>query len=829
MVEKTQLPDQPAPETLMSGGQIGVVGNHAHIEGGIHFYAPSLGKPAPPFQLPPRVPHFTNRTAELTQLFDNLHPGQVFTLCGPGGIGKTALAIEVIWRYRDEIIARFPDGILFHSFYNQPQAAFALENIARSFGEEPRPTPRDAAARALSGKHALLILDGAEDADDLRAVLDITADCSVLITSRARKDTISTRQDVRPLEPPEALTLLRRWGGDQAGDTEVASEICRLVGGLPLAVRLVGRYLSETGETAGEYLTWLRTTPLDALDHGQIRLESVSVLLEKSLAQLSPTAVQILGVVGLLALAPFGRDTVAAALACPVEMLRKPLGELVNYGLLLPRGTSYEVTHVLIHTYAHEQMQIATETLRRLAVYYISLTDEQQILGLSGYHRLASERLHLLRVLNACADRAEWKTVNALAGVLAGPKRFLELQGYWSDLLSVVETGLAAAQTLCNRGTEGAYLGYLGFVYSQLGQVDKAITSFEQALIIAREVGNRRSEGGCLGNLGRAYYTLGQMDRAIAFYEEALTIAYEVGDRQNEGIWLGHLGFVYHTLGQVDKSIISYEQALSIAREIGDRQTEGAWLGNLGNAHRVLGQVDKAIEFYEEALNIAYEVGDRQNQGVWSGHLGFAYSHLGQVEKALKSYEQALTIDREIGNHQNEGAWLGNLGSAYRVSGQVDKAIAFYEEALGIAHKVGDRRNEGAWLGHLGFVYRALGQVDKAIMSYEKALTIAREIGDRQNEGAWLGNLGSAYRTLGQVDESTAFYEEALIIANEVGDRQNEGIWLGHLGNIYHTLAQTDKARVYLQQALAIFEEIRSPYANYARELLAALDLNSPL
>ena len=86
------------------------------------------------------------------------------TLCGPGGIGKTSLAAEALWELtggtnppRD-----FPDGVLFHSFYNQPQADLAFEHIARSFGEEPRPTAALAAQRAVAGKIALLLLDGAE-------------------------------------------------------------------------------------------------------------------------------------------------------------------------------------------------------------------------------------------------------------------------------------------------------------------------------------------------------------------------------------------------------------------------------------------------------------------------------------------------------------------------------------------------------------------------------------------------------------------------------------------------------------------------------------------
>jgi hypothetical protein len=105
----------------------------------------------PPLQCPPRAEHFTGREEELCRLLADLQPGRVVTLCGPGGVGKTALSAQAIWTltHGDEPPECFPDGIIFHSFYHQPQAALALEAIARAYGEEPKPTLRDAAHRAL--------------------------------------------------------------------------------------------------------------------------------------------------------------------------------------------------------------------------------------------------------------------------------------------------------------------------------------------------------------------------------------------------------------------------------------------------------------------------------------------------------------------------------------------------------------------------------------------------------------------------------------------------------------------------------------------------------
>ncbi|MCP4696750.1 MAG: hypothetical protein GY862_07865 [Gammaproteobacteria bacterium] len=99
-----------------------------------------------PLQRPSRPARFTGRKAELDKLLNDLRPGKTITLCGPGGIGKTALAAEAVWKLApgNEPPERFPDGIVFYTFYGRPDADLALEKIAYAFGGEPRPSPFEA-------------------------------------------------------------------------------------------------------------------------------------------------------------------------------------------------------------------------------------------------------------------------------------------------------------------------------------------------------------------------------------------------------------------------------------------------------------------------------------------------------------------------------------------------------------------------------------------------------------------------------------------------------------------------------------------------------------
>ena len=556
-----------------------------------------------PLERPARAEHFQDRQAELKTLLAELQPGRVVTLCGPGGIGKSALAAEAVWQLApgSQPAPGFPDGIIFHSFYNRPQADLALEHIARSFGEEVRPTPKEAAQRALAGRRGLLLLDGTELADDLRAVLEVCDQWGVLVTSRQRKDAVAARQDVAPLPPDDAVQLLQAWGGRRAVDTAAVRQISQLVGRLPLALRLVGRYLSEHEENAADYLAWLQTTPLAALDQGQRQRDSVPLLLARSLAQVSEQARQVMGVVGLLALAPFTWEPITIALDILGSETRRSLGELVSYGLLLRPDENYEVTHALVHTYARLQLAPAVPVVAGLAAYYTAFVAEHR----GNWVELQRVRQHAVTLIQTCIERKAWTAANDLAWAM---EDYLDLQGYWTDRIAIISAGLVAVRALQDRRGEGNHLGNLGNAYHNLGQVPQAIASYQQALAISREIGDRRGEGADLGNLGNAYRNLGQVPQAIAYHQQALAISREIGDRSGEGAALGNLGNAYRNLGQVPQAIAYYQQALAISREIGDRRGEGNHLGNLGLAYAALGQVPQAIEYYQQALAIFEEI-----------------------------------------------------------------------------------------------------------------------------------------------------------------------------------------------------------------------------
>ena len=552
-----------------------------------------------PLIRPRKVEHFINRKNELTQLLNDLKSGRIVTLCGPGGVGKSALASKVLWILApgDKAPKNFPDGIIWHDFYTEPRSSIFFEKIAKIFNEESLPTPIEAAQKILANKKMLLLLDGAEDADDLRMILDITDSCCVLVTSRQKKDAVAVRQDIESLSHDQAVNLLQSWAGKQ--NIKVMEKICKLVGCLPLAVRLIGKYLYETGEDAIEYLEWIEDTPLDALNQGNRKIESVPILLHKSFSQISINSVEILSITGLLAFDSFSSDLIVSVLP-EIKNIKRSLNELVNFGILNRSKDRFQISHALIHTYVRHNNKLTKEMIKKVSEYFNSFTRKHSKNGTRGYTKIDQELVHIMKILTECKKMMIWESAIKLVWSV---NMYLNMKGLFTELNISLRIGIEAAQKLNNRRDEAALIGNIGCNFYSYGLIDKAIEHYVQALSINKEIGNKHGETIWLSNIGLAYLKLGKIDKSIEFYEKSLSISKKISDIQGEGETLGSIGLAYHLLGYEEDAIQYYEQALTISRETLNKRNESNWLGNLGNAYRDIGQLYKAINYHKMALS----------------------------------------------------------------------------------------------------------------------------------------------------------------------------------------------------------------------------------
>jgi tetratricopeptide (TPR) repeat protein len=692
-------------------------------------YEPSLHAPATtpvlttPFNLPADLADFTGRQSEVDQVREALSREGAVAISGihgMGGIGKTTLAVHVAHQLAAE--GRFRHAQLYLDLKGTDPTpldpAAALQSLLSPLlGPDPqRPDDVDALAelwrRAIHGKHAVLILDNAAGAAQVRPLLPGCATCAVLVTSRQRFTLPGAGLlDLDPMDPDEARALLQRLAPrlDDAG----ADTIAGLCGRLPLALRVAGNYLHLNDDVSPDrYATLLadekqRLARLRDPDDRDLDVEAAIAL---SVAQLDDEARHAWA---LLALFPAPFDLAAAAALWEHSEESAALDQLQalrNRSLVsYDAGTGRYEQHDLLRLAAARELADSAEgeipaARDRLARHYLAVARE--VRDTQHYLDLDPDWPHLRAALEHAAASSDVDLLSDLAYALAD---YFDARGLARDKITWCQRAADACAAAGRRWDEGGHRGNLGLAYAALGDARQAITQYEQALAIGRKTGDRRMRAHSLGNLGLAYAALGDARQAIEYHQAALPILRKIGERRAEGQVLGNLGTAHARLGETRTAIEQYEQALAIAREIGDRRNEGNWLGNLGAAYAALGEVGQAIAQHEQALAIAREIGDRRGEGNHLGNLGIAYADLGELlpegdrPGAIGYYEQALAIAREIGDRWGEGAHLANLGNAYKILGDPARARECWTQALAIFEAIEDPNAEKVrgWLAEL--------------------------------------------------------------------------------------------------------------------------------
>lgn len=732
-----------------------------------------------PLQRPPRIQYFKGRENELEEVLSNLQAGHIVTVCGPGGIGKSAVATQVVWSLApgDSPPASFPDGITFHSFYNQPQVEFALEAIVIAFGDEPRPTPKDAARRVLASRRALLVLDGAENADDLQAILSVRGSCGVLITSRSRKDIFESGKAISPLPNQQAVQLLQAWGGGRATDEMACRRICELVGGLPLALRIVGRYLVEREVDAGDYLHWLEKTPLAALDLGQRQHESLPVLLNSSAAKLTHNGRLALGIIGLLALAPFPRDFVAAALTQTPSEAGRTLGELLGYGLLIREGDHFQVSHPLIHTYARI-LQAPEGALDRMGNYFIKFVQVRRNLASIDVQELDVARPHILAVCAHLFERKAWSPVVELGDVLTRSigEGYLQRRGYWSMEYTLLENAIKACDQLMKAVPvdQEYWLSRLANFEFSLADLWFSRDQYQEALTILvkcfhhyKDLKGRESEIVKTAlKLGEIYLNRGDFDRAIAYFEYGLQIYKQIETNDVElaliHLWLGRS---YHRREDYTQAQVHYEESLVFYQQARETVESAFILTHLGALGFDMGEPLKGRDYFEKAEELLNDAtGDIQRISRVRVELANQYRWKKFFGKAVMLQQQCVDDFESLGDKPNVAWSIQALGDTYFEQRDHKNAERIYLEAiqrfdeLGIAHGIAYAYD------HLGMIKLELGLLDEAEAFFEKALKIFQVSQLKSGIAYVLFNLGDTYRIAGRVEDAKERYQASLVI-----------------------------------------------------------------
>ncbi len=294
-----------------------------------------------------------------------------------------------------------------------------------------------------------------------------------------------------------------------------------------------------------------------------------------------------------------------------------------------------------------------------------------------------------LRAGAECYDNAvpllnEVRATGLTATALSNAGRAQDLMGEPEKALASYSEALEKVRALGDRTKEARTLNNLGVLHREMGEFQAALASFDQAMIIFQESGNRRWQASVLNNFGVAYLALEQLEQAHVHFEQALALWREVERPRGEASVLANLGLIHQRLEKPRAARDSLSQALSVWRAVGDRREEGLTLAHLGRVALDLGDFTAAADFLEQGVAMLRESGDRSHEAEALVDLGATRNALGQLRQARESLGQALRIVRDLGYGPLEARALGVLARTRRLEGDAGAARGDVEAAIEI-------------------------------------------------------------------------------------------------------------------------------------------------
>lgn len=608
--------------------QTGVVHGDIHIHG--------TSSRSAPHQLPPAPAHFSGRTSELRALASALtgdsdrHGPAVAVVTGPGGVGKTAVALHWLHRARE----RYPDGQLYanlsaHGPTGAVMPAETLGDLLHGLGVQPADLPPGAAQRAAlyrsltAGRSIAVLLDDAATSEQVAILLPASAQSVVVVTSRRRLSGLlahgSVTVAVGALSSDASMELLSRALGRTrvAAEPAAAREVADLCGGMPLAVHVAAARLAirphwPLARVAGELADERRRLRALVSDDESL---SVAACFDVSYRGLPPAAARLYRLLGLYPGADFGRGVVAALIDTSEAQAEHFLGALIDASMLADTAYDRYQLHDLARLHARrlaEQQEPPLEQQRavRSALSWYrdhAASADRAATPLRPHHSPASEEFdtrasaldwlerelpNLITCLRTAFTHGWHELVCQLYDTLWG--LFL-YRGHYREWISAGALAVEAATLSGDPGIAVRMLNQSAAVHLRIGDPEPALDPYRRALAIARSNNDWAGEATALEGLGAVTHACGHLPEAVEYYRSALQLNVAHGRHRGTALLLGYLGHALVGQRELDAAAEHFERSARLAASIGDHHCQAQAIAGLGTVHAARGSLTDAV------------------------------------------------------------------------------------------------------------------------------------------------------------------------------------------------------------------------------------------
>ncbi|MFP3962523.1 BTAD domain-containing putative transcriptional regulator [Actinomadura fulvescens] len=766
--------------------------------------APPVRVPAPTSlpesRLPVPATGLVGREDEVAGTCEALGTARLVTLTGPGGVGKTRVALEVARRLADA--GGFPDGVWFVELAGRRLPDEVAEAVGRALGirDDASAGPADRLVGALRDRRLLLVLDNCEHLVEpvAKLVETLLRDGSGLRVLTTSQEPLAIAGEVvravPPLPEPSAARLFVERASaaapgadlDGSGAAEVIATICRRLDGIPLALELAATRVRTLGVrgladrlddrfrllAAGRRDAPARQRTLRAMIDWSWELlpEPARIVLRRLAVQVDGCTLEAV-------------ETVCSGAGIDAADVLDVLARLVDRSLVVavdgPGGPRYRLLES-VAAYSLEQLDAAGETervRRRHLAYYLALARqaEPRLYGSdqrTWLDRLDAETGNLRAALESAAEYGAAEDALLLANALTW---YWFLRGRYREAHRSLTVVLAAHRGRDHPGVRRAAAWRAGLAMMIVdGHADRIRTGRALAALGLEEGGTSGTwpEGDrarAVWFLGLAHLNYGDVATSERLVASALADFRAAGDRWGLaaalGVKAGHATFQ----GDLETLHRAGTESAEIFAELGDHWGRLLAIENLGAYAEIVGDYERAVRLNEEGVRLAEELRLWPEVSYRLAGLGRIVMLQGDFERARELHERALRLAEE--QSHTYGRLYADVGLALvaRRSGRLDEAEGHLLPWLDWSRRLGKHSGLVLILAELGFVAEMRGDAERALKWQREAAETARHAGDPRATALALEGMAGALSLAGEHERAASSLAEAARLRESVG------------------------------------------------------------
>jgi tetratricopeptide (TPR) repeat protein/transcriptional regulator with XRE-family HTH domain len=722
-------------------------------------------------------------------------------LNGLPGVGKTALTIHLA--HDEALRAHFSDGILWAGLGPHPNMSALLSRWGTLLGMSPShvSTLNSIAdwAKTLRGvigeRKMLLVIDDAWTVEDALTFKVGGPHCTHLVTTRypsiASLITVDGAIMLHELSEDEGIALLRQLAPQIVNvEQQKALDLVQAVGGLPLALTLMGNYLRKQAYS-GQARRINAALQRLSVARERLNISEPHVPVESHPSLSSETPISLQSVISVtdqlldeqaretlyaLSIFPpkpnsFSEEAALVVAACDAEAL-----DLLNDSSLLESSGSGRYTlHQTIADYAqsHLDATAADNARARLLDYALDFVEQHQ----KDYAALDQESTTIQAAIEQTQSGEQH--LPQLVSLIVTFAPFMLIRAWYAQAEAYLQIAYAAAQTSGDTSGVASTLLYRGQVAQKQGHLAQAEAYFQAGLTIARQLEASAYICDLLSGLGAITWRRGEYNQAETYLQEGLQLARQIDDQERMSDLLNTLASIETNRGNYRQAELYLREGLMLAQKSSNQALALPLFVNLGTTVGEQGNYQQAESYFHDGLLLARQLGYQEGICILLANLGDVASELGKYEQAEAYFQEGLTLARQIGHREWTCGLLINLGTMLSRQKMYIQAETCLHEGLELARQIARPQMIANTLYEYGNLHLEQQRTEQARTYFDEMLATTPE---EARDFIALAQYGLSRTAALSGDSATAQRqaEESLATLQAIGHRDKQEVqqWL---------------------------------------------------